>query len=161
MLFPGGAYASPNNQVLLANTAVVLQRAGGTATFPGPQLDMQLDDIAADIVGATYPQVFTLSFECLKQDLPFVLDIVKDMLQEPVLPEAELQLLKAQQLNGVAHRNDSKAAVANRIMKEIVFGPESALSRQVTSDSITSMTSESCENWLHTWQRALHAPSAA
>jgi hypothetical protein len=78
----------PVAQVSLASIATVLQRGGGSQSFPAALLDTALDDMAAVIESRTLPQVTQMSFECLGEDAPTLFAMLSDLVRY-VFPNVE------------------------------------------------------------------------
>lgn len=78
--------------------------------------------------------------------------------RNPLLPEDKISLYRAQALNSLRHRNDVKGSVADRQLRQVMYGADSIYARQPSEQSISGMTRDDVVQWLQTWQRAPPSP---
>jgi predicted Zn-dependent peptidase len=74
----------------------------------------RLDDLAAGIESGAGQQSLTIDFECEAGDAPEVLQLLSELVLQPLLPEDKLELIKAQVYNLLEHQNDNATAIAAR-----------------------------------------------
>jgi hypothetical protein len=74
--------------------------------------------------------------------------------RRPALPEDRLQLFKAQIADSIAHKNDSKNAIANRKVRQLMYGRESLYSREPSLQGLANITPQTAQEWLLARQRA-------
>ena len=75
---------------------------------------VRLDDLAAAIESGAGQQSLTIDFDCQAADTPEVLQLLSELVLQPLLPEDKLQLIKAQVYNILEHQNDNSTAIAAR-----------------------------------------------
>lgn len=131
----------PGKEGLAALTAG-LMRTGGTASRTPETLDEELEFLAAELgitIGDTHA---TVSLSVLSKDLDRGLEILGEILKAPALRAEQLEILKAQMLEGLRGRNDSTAAIEAREANLIFYGPDFPLNRLPTKASVESITRE-------------------
>lgn len=153
LLIKGGARASPADKVGLATISAGVQRAGGSRAHPGSVLDEALEVKAASIEGGASGDAIGMGFECLTEDLPEILGLFDELIQEPALPEDKLTLYKSQVLNLISHRNDNAAVIPPRELRKLVYGPDSVYARGPTAAQVAGMTNADVVEFLQKWER--------
>lgn len=72
----------------------------------------------------------------------------------PALPDDKMQLLKAQIIDSIDHKNDAKDAIAIRVVKQLLYGKDSLYAREATVQGLQSIDKDAVTQWLHARQRA-------
>lgn len=109
-------------QAVAADFLGSLMRRGGAGSFTAGQVDDTLEFLAAQ-VGVSLGQVRTsASVSGLSRDLPFLLDLLTQMLTRPRLDGSRLEVLKAEVLEQVAHRFDTPAQTQGLAWDRIAYG---------------------------------------
>ncbi len=106
-----GAVADPAGDEGLASVTAGLLRKG-TATRSAQKFAEDLDFIGASFNADANADFTTLSCEFLAKDLDKGLDLFSDALLHPVFPQAEVDKLLAQDIDGVKAAKDSAQSVA-------------------------------------------------
>jgi len=153
LLLRGGAQADPPDQSGLASVVASVQRNGGTARLPGPDLDLALEELGASIEVSAGLKTISIGFSSLAEDAPQTLGLVSEVIRDPLLPQSELDKARASGLNAIAHRYDSASAVPRRKLQELLYGASSPLARQTSVESLSSITREDLLGFMSTWQR--------
>jgi predicted Zn-dependent peptidase len=92
---------------------------------------------AMDQLGAT---VTPLSFTAIPAELAQALPLMAEMLKHPTFPSGAVDQQKGA-LAGTIQRNEARAdTLANRLLTQILFGPDHRLGRVTTAASIASIT---------------------
>lgn len=92
---------------------------GGTTNRTKDQLDEEIDFIGASI-GASSTSLFASS---LKKHQDKTLELMADILFNPVFPQEELDKLKKQTLTGLAQSKDNPNAISSRLSRAVLYGP--------------------------------------
>ncbi|MFQ5722967.1 MAG: M16 family metallopeptidase [Terriglobia bacterium] len=137
-----GSRFEPADRVGLASILGQVMRTGGTTTHPGEEIDRMLENVGASVETSVGTTVATASMFTLKENLPQVLAILADILENPVFPEDKLELAKVQERTAIARRNDDVGQIANREFTKLVYGKESPYARQTEYDTIRNITRE-------------------
>ena len=91
---------------------------GGTANRTKDQLDEEIDFIGASLsAGST--SIFASS---LKKHQDKVLELMADVLYNPIFPQEELDKLQKQTLTGLATSKDDPNAISSRLSSALVYG---------------------------------------
>jgi zinc protease len=132
-------------------------RNGGTATWPADKLNDELEFLAATIEiyggsggggmfggrgGSSGPAgdlSTTVAVNCLKKDLPHVLEIVADLLMNPAFPNDKIDMKRKTMLEDILRRNDEPNAVAGREFAKLVYG-DHPYSWETTTASVNAIT---------------------
>ncbi len=98
-----------------------VMRNGGTAAWPGDKLSDELEFLAAGVEVYGNDLSTTVSFNCLKRDLPRVLGVFADLVLNPAFPEEKVELKRKTMLEEIRRRNDEPDDVAEREFRKIVY----------------------------------------
>ena len=98
-----------------------VMRNGGTASWPGDKLSDELEYLAAgvEVYGSNLNS--TVSFNCLKRDLPHVLEIFADLVMNPTFPEDKVEMKRKTMLEAIRRQNDQPGDVAEREYNKIIY----------------------------------------
>ncbi len=117
---PCGALFDPQEKLGLADfTALALMR--GTSQRSFQQIFDALESNAASLAigGGTHTAGF--SGRALAEDLPLLLDLLAEILFQPVFPDDEVERLRAQLLTGLSIRAQDTADMASLSFDQIIF----------------------------------------
>jgi zinc protease len=115
----GSLYEDPALSGLASVAAGALMR--GTANRNFEAIHSALEDIGADLdIGAG---VHTTGFngKALAEDLPVLIDILSDVLQNPKFPKAQVERLRGEILTGLHYRQQDTRYRANRAFHENLY----------------------------------------
>jgi predicted Zn-dependent peptidase len=91
---------------------------GGTKNRTKDQLDQEIDFIGASLNASAT----SVSASSLKEHQGKVLDLMADVLFNPVFPQPELDKLKKQSLTGLATTKDDPQAISSRLSRAVLYG---------------------------------------
>ncbi|MDD4857692.1 MAG: insulinase family protein, partial [Candidatus Krumholzibacteria bacterium] len=116
-----------------------VMRNGGTEKWPGDKLNDELEFIAADIEvrGGDLNTMFIVN--CLKKDLPQVLDMFGDLVMNPAFPTDKIDMKRKTMLEDIRRRNDEPNAVAGREFARIVY-KDHPYAWETTTASVNAIT---------------------
>jgi len=120
---------------------------GGTKNRTKDQLDQEIDFIGASI-GASATSV---SASSLKKHQGKVLELMADVLFNPVFPEAELDKLKKQSLTGLATTKDDPQAISNRLSRAVLFGKNHPYGESQTEQTTKNITLQDIKTYYQTY----------
>ncbi len=141
-IFVRRSIEEPRGKEGLAGFTCGLMRTGGTRTRSPEALDEDLEFLAAELgvsMGETHG---TVSLSVLAKDLEAGLEILGDVLRNPIFRQDKLDVLKAQALEAMRARNDSTASIEARESNLIFYGPDFPLNRHPTKASVESIARE-------------------
>ena len=132
----GGAQLDPDGKDGLAYlTGRMLLRGSGGRTFE--EINDITDGLGASI-GVGPGKINTdLSFKCLIEDLPQMLDLAAAALRSPDFPDDELEKIRKETLGAIRDRQDSTGARADRAMREQIIPVGHPLRRQTMGEPET------------------------
>ncbi|KAJ7526283.1 hypothetical protein O6H91_16G000500 [Diphasiastrum complanatum] len=70
-----------------------------------------------------------VGFRCLSEDLSNVFSLFSEVVQEPLMPEEKLELIRSQLLGAIARRQDDPAGIVSREFQKLLYGKDSAYAR--------------------------------
>lgn len=115
----GSLYESPAKSGMANMTAGALML--GTQNRDFDSLHSALEDIGADVdIGAG---VHTSGFngKSLAEDLPLLIDILADVLRNPVFPESQVERMRGEILTGLQYRQQDTRYRASRAFRENLY----------------------------------------
>src|SRR5438046_3626346 len=96
--------------------------AEGTKTRSSVQIADESDFIAARIGVETHREYFVASTEVLTQHWPRALDLLADVLANPVFPEREVERIRRERLTDLRRLRDDPNAIADRVSTGVLYG---------------------------------------
>ena len=117
---PAGSVHDPADGLGLANlTAALLTR--GTARRSGPELDRAIEFVGGSLEAGAGRDGATVSLSVLKKDLALGLDLLAEVLQQPVFPPDEVAR-KVADIQGALRRSEqSPETLAGRALGAMIF----------------------------------------
>lgn len=118
--FRGGLLAEKpeNNGITRLLSRTLLK---GTKNRTAAEIAEQVESAGGQIGADNGNNSFSVSVEVMKPDLALGLDVLADVLQNPVFPEKEVELEKAAQMAAVKAENEQITAVARNLLREKLF----------------------------------------
>ncbi len=142
VLIRTGDRYEPTDKVGLASIVGQVMRTGGTANFPGEEIDRRLENAGAVVETGIGTSSASASIFALREDLPMTLEILADLLRNPAFPEDKIELSKVQERTAISRRNDNVMGIASREFLQILYGPESPYGRTAEYATIDAITRE-------------------
>ena len=119
----------------------------GTKNRTKDQLDQEVDFIGASL-SASATSMFASS---LKKHQGKVLELMADVLFNPVFPQDELDKLKKQSLTGLAQSKDNPNAISSRLAATVVFGKNHPYGEIESEATINNVTVEDVKSYYQTY----------
>lgn len=116
-------------------------RNGGSAAWPPDRLNDELEFLAAGIEIQGGNLSTTISLNCLKKDLPRVLEIFADLVMHPAFPGDKVEMKRKTMLEDIRRKNDEPNAVAGREFGKLVYG-DHPYGWESTVASVSAITRE-------------------
>jgi zinc protease len=136
LVMPGGTALEPHAAMGLGQLTTQLMSCGA-----GERDALRFSDAAQDLgagLSASCGLDFTgVNLSALKSRLAGSLDLFADMVLRPRFDEAELQRLRAAQLEGIAQQEAQPSAALNRLLPGLIYGPGHAYARTPSGLSTT------------------------
>ncbi|BBS85670.1 M16 family metallopeptidase [Aeromonas media] len=123
---PGGIRAEGKGELGLASlTAAMLGQ--GTARLSEAELSDELQKLGASISVSTAQYNNLITISSLTDKLPQTLALVREVLLQPGLREADFERLKAQTLQGMKQSEQQPEWLAGQAFRELVYGKQNRL----------------------------------
>ncbi len=139
--FPGGAVTDPTERPGLASlTARLLTE--GTRSRDSLRIADESEFIAARLNISTYRESFLASTEVLSRHWPRALDLLADVLTNPVFPEREVERVRRERITDLRRLRDDANAIADRVANGTLYGRDSAQGHPISGreDAIAETT---------------------
>lgn len=125
-----------------------VQTAGellGTATTTKTKDEL---DEAIDFIGARFSTSPTgIYASSLKKHTDELLNIMSDVLFNPIFKQEELDKIKKQTISGLQAQKDSPTAIASNVKQVLNFSKSHPYGEVITEETVESITLEKCENF--------------
>ncbi|PJF24437.1 MAG: insulinase family protein, partial [Phototrophicales bacterium] len=118
-LHGGAIYEAPNQSGLASLTASALMR--GTRSRDFFTIHSALEDIGADINVYAGSHRANFGGKSLAEDLPVLIDVLADVLREPIFPTEQVERLRGEVLTGLQIRNQDTRYRAARLFSETLY----------------------------------------
>ena len=138
--FLGGAnqFEATGKQSVASLTAALLSE--GTKSRDAEALSNALQLLGTSVSASVTGESGSISFRSTTAKFPATLDILADMLVNPVFPESGLERLRGQRLVQLTQARAQTGAIANRVFPKVVYGIEHPYGRVVTEESLKAVT---------------------
>jgi predicted Zn-dependent peptidase len=120
---------------------------GGTKNRTKDQLDQEIDFIGASLSASAT----SVSVSSLKKHQGKVLDLMADVLFNPVFPQPELDKLKKQSLTGLATTKDDPQAISSRLSRAVLYGKNHPYGESQTEQTTKNITLEDVKAYYATY----------
>lgn len=137
-----GSHLEPASKIGLAEITGQVLRTGGTTSMSGDEIDKELEILAASISGSIGSVSGSISVSVLKEDIDRVLEILADMVMNPVFAEDKINLAKIQEKTVISRRNDDIGQIAFREFEKLIYGKDSPYARHPEYATIEAVTRE-------------------
>lgn len=125
-------------------------RNGGTPTWPGDKLNDELEFLAASIEIYGGGLSTAIAVNCLKRDLPHVLDIFADLVMNPSFPDDKVDMKRKTMLEDIRRKNDQPSDVAQREYAKLIYG-DHPYGWEPTVTSVNAITRDDLVNFYKTY----------
>jgi zinc protease len=121
LVLRGGASLDPAGRFGLAHLVALAARRG-TATRTGPELDLAVESMGAELGSGVDEDATYFGLSAPLEVLPRCIEILSDMTTAPTFPASEVGRLRRREVAGLAHDLDEPGVVADRAMLQAAFG---------------------------------------
>ncbi len=135
-----GARLEAAEKVGVAGLVGAVLRTGGTMSMTGPEIDRLLENRAASIETGIGVDSGSAAASSLVEDFPEVLELLVDILRNPLFDEEEIAVAKNRLNDAIARQNDNADAILRREFVEVVLGADSPYARQETFTGVAALT---------------------
>lgn len=120
---------------------------GGTKNRTKDQLDQEVDFIGASL-SASSTSMFASS---LKKHQGKILELMADVLFNPVFPQEELDKLKKQSLTNLAQSKDNPNAISSRLSRAVLYGKNHPYGESQTEQTTNNITVADVQSYYKTY----------
>ena len=120
LVFPAGAAAEPADQSGVARLTAEMLRQG-TTSRDARAVTGELDRLGGTLAGSASRDYATVAAAFLTQDLEAGIELVSDVVLNPVFPEAEFRRAKNQTLRAISQLSANPRALAEEQVWALVF----------------------------------------
>jgi zinc protease len=117
-----GSLLEPAEKAGLSGIVGQVLRSGGTKKRTADALNSKLELMAANIEAGVGDESGSVGFNCLKENLDEVLDLLKEVTTEPAFAQDRLDLTLTQARSGISRRNDDPGQIMNREFQNLIYG---------------------------------------
>ena len=120
---------------------------GGTKNRTKDQLDQEIDFIGASLSASAT----SVSVSSLKKHQGKVLELMADVLFNPIFPQPELDKLKKQSLTGLATTKDDPQAISSRLSRAVLYGKNHPYGESQTEQTTKNITLDDVKAYYQTY----------
>lgn len=146
-----GAYLEPADKIGLVALLGQTLRTGGTSTRTGDELDELLEGIGASVETSGGTTTCGASVRTLSEYAPLGLEVLADVLRNPVFNQDKIELAKVGMRSAISRRNDQPRQIADREFAKLIFGADSPYARQAEYSTVDAITRDDLVNFHQTW----------
>ena len=142
-----GNLFDPPKKIALAGITGQVLRLGGTVSRTGPEIDEELESMAASVETSIGETSGSANFWTLKENIDRVLVIYADVLMNPAFRQDKIDLIKQQVRSGIARRNDDPGSIASREFTNLVYGRQTPYGWQLEYEHVDRIGKEDLEGF--------------
>lgn len=135
-----GSYLEPADKIGLADICGVVMRTGGTSKYTGDEIDEILEGVGGSVETSIGRTSGSASVNVLSEYSELGIEVLSDILRNPVFDEDKIELAKVEQRSAISRRNDDPFGIARREYMKIIYGDESVYARHAEYATINAIT---------------------
>lgn len=135
-----GSHLEPADKVGLAEVTGAVLRTGGTKKWSGDEIDEMLEAVGASVETYIGLENGGASINVLSEYTNLGLEVLAEILRNPVFEQDKIELEKVQQKTGIARRNDDPQEIGSREFAKVIYGQNSVYSRHTEYATINGIT---------------------
>jgi predicted Zn-dependent peptidase len=121
----------------------------GTKNMSKEELDEAVDFIGASL-NASATGMYGYSLTRHQEKL---MDLMTDVLYNPLFPEAELEKAKKQQISGLASSKEDPNAISAKIVDALLYGADHPYGEQITEETASNVTIDDIKEYYNTFYK--------
>jgi zinc protease len=137
--FDAGNWQEPKNGVSLFTTKMISE---GTSKHSSAEISEYFDKFGSFTESGQGLDRANFVVYGLKKHLPVLLPMVKELLEDAIFPESELETLKTIQLQTLQVNSEKTAFIANQTFRKKIFGDIHPYGNSMTQDAIAGINQE-------------------
>ncbi|MEW5796051.1 MAG: pitrilysin family protein [Candidatus Zixiibacteriota bacterium] len=146
-----GGFMEPADKIGLVAILGQTLRTGGTTTRTGDALDELLESIGGSV--ETFGGITTCgaSVSVLSEHTDLGLEVLSDILQNPVFDPDKIELAKVAHRSGISRRNDQPQQIVSREFAKLIYGAESPYARHTEYATIEAISRDDLVAFHRAW----------
>ena len=136
----GGSIQGDPSKSGLAGITGQVMREGGSTNYPGDDLNVLLEDKAANMSSFFGFSNSGASMGLLAEDFDELLPVFIDFIKNPLFPEDKIELAKTQTKSGISRRNDNQGGIGSREFSKLIYGEDTPYTTQTEYATIDNIT---------------------
>ena len=136
----GSLLETPAQSGLASFTASMLRR--GTINRSFADINESLEAVGASFGVGSGRHITDFGGKCLSEDLPLLLDIMTDVLTNPIFPEEHVDKVRGQVLTGLQERDNDTRSMASLTFHQLLYGADHPYGRSLAGEreTVTGIT---------------------
>jgi zinc protease len=135
-----GSVYEPAGKTGLASITGTVMRTGGSVKFPGDALDKLLETLGAEVETGIGQTSGNVSVSLLQEDVDTGLEVLADVLMNPLFPQEKIDLSKIEEKSAISRRNDDVSQITDREFNTLIYGKDNAYARQTEYATVDAIT---------------------
>ncbi len=135
-----GSYLDPLDKVGLGSIVGTVMRTGGTNKMTGDEIDEKLESIGASVETGMGTTSGSASMNILSDYVDTGLEILSDVLRNPVFDQEKIDLAKTEEKTGISRRNDDAWDICFREFQKIIYGEDSPYARHTEYATVDAIS---------------------
>jgi zinc protease len=131
----GALHETPAQAGLAGFTASMLRRGTASRTFAEINETLEAVGASAGIGGGRH--ITDFGGKSLTEDLDLMLEILADILRQPVFPEEHIEKVRGQILTGLQERDNDTRSMASLAFRGTLYGPDHPYGRSLSGEKET------------------------
>lgn len=136
----GGSYLVPPDKIGLADLCGEVMRTGGTKKWTGDEIDEMLEGIGGRVSTSIGLVSSSGNVNVLSDYSDLGLEVLADILRNPIFDEDKIDLAKVQIKSGISRRNDDVAGIARREYNKLIYGEGTPYASQEEYETVDAVT---------------------
>jgi predicted Zn-dependent peptidase len=134
-----GSIYDPADRVGLAGMTGSVLRTGGTERQGGDEIDLWVDQVAAELSSGIGVDAGRVALDVLAKDFDAGLALLADVLMRPRFAEEKLEVARAAAIEGIRRRNDRPSGIASREFRKQLYGAAGPYGREATEATVNAI----------------------
>ncbi|MGE5343546.1 MAG: M16 family metallopeptidase [Candidatus Omnitrophota bacterium] len=140
VLLKGGIAYDPSDKRGLSSMMAQLLRIGGTKDLSGDDMDKALDSKGITINIYATNDYFSLSMDCLTENIDAAMSLLARMLREPAFNQEKLEEIKVKAVSAISRRNEQPNGVMRREFLKLIYGENSPFANAQEYDDVKNIS---------------------
>ena len=139
LIFPRGSLDRTKDRLASYLSLGSMMRTGGAGGLTSDQLDLELQNLSANISVSVGAEASTISFSGLNSDFNAVGELVKKVWKKPAFNQDRISLWKSQVIESIARRKDTPEGVAGTAFSQILY-KGAFIANPITRKEVSDLT---------------------